>query len=184
MTAVERRGRTGAVARQSWAAKHQRRLRAGGRRLNPSQAFKVFHGGRWMDTVFFSGSFTVDDVRRSLIHHDGYPSDIVVRKARARRFSNPRKYIDDSDLSSEMESGAVISQSVRSLYSRYSLAFNGRRVREFSSFEEAASAAVNIMDQQQYWPNMFFVNDHGNVSLLGFKVVKGHVKTRELQSWV
>lgn len=39
---------------------------------------------RWIDTVFYSDSAKVtrDEVRRSLINHDGYPSDIVVRKSR------------------------------------------------------------------------------------------------------
>lgn len=35
----------------------------------------------WIDKVFASG-YDVDEMTRSLINHDGYPSDIVVRKAR------------------------------------------------------------------------------------------------------
>lgn len=31
--------------------------------------------------------------------------------------------------------------------------------------EEASEAAGLIMEQQQFWPNVFYVSDHGNVSL-------------------
>jgi hypothetical protein len=58
-----------------------------------SQAFDVFQRRRCpvfhsvteekIDTVFYHEhpKMTVDDVRRQLIDHDGYPSDIMVRKA-------------------------------------------------------------------------------------------------------
>jgi hypothetical protein len=57
------------------------------------QAFEVFRTTtdglfretrtRHIDTVFFHEhpKMTVEDVRRSLIDHDGYPADIIVRKA-------------------------------------------------------------------------------------------------------
>lgn len=49
-------------------------------------AFNVYarQGSRKLiDTVFYSGgSFTADDVRRSLIEHDGYAPEIHVTKAR------------------------------------------------------------------------------------------------------
>lgn len=31
------------------------------------------------DTVFFDEDMTAEDVKRSLINHDGYPDDIVVK---------------------------------------------------------------------------------------------------------
>lgn len=32
-----------------------------------------------MDTVFFDSSMDADEVKRSLVSHDGYPDDILVR---------------------------------------------------------------------------------------------------------
>lgn len=45
-------------------------------------AFNVYKGRKKIDTVFYSGNFTTDDVRRSLVGHDGYDDDIRVTKAR------------------------------------------------------------------------------------------------------
>lgn len=52
------------------------------------RAYDVFRPGNdkrltLIDTVFFTG-YTVDDVRQSLINHDGYSHDIVVKLARTR----------------------------------------------------------------------------------------------------
>ena len=53
---------------------------------NPAQqAFDVYLNGRNIDTVFYSGPVDADEVRRSLIDHDGYDSDIEVSKARRSR---------------------------------------------------------------------------------------------------
>lgn len=48
------------------------------------QAFNVWLGRNLIDTVFYSPSANTDceEVRRSLIGHDGYAAEIVVRKAR------------------------------------------------------------------------------------------------------
>ena len=53
------------------------------------QAFDVFRKGacgclREIDTVFYSEApkTTVEEVRKSLIDHDGYPSDIIVKKVK------------------------------------------------------------------------------------------------------
>lgn len=47
-------------------------------------AFNVWVGRRLIDTVFYSSSAKVDcaEVRSSLINHDGYSHEIVVRRAR------------------------------------------------------------------------------------------------------
>lgn len=45
-------------------------------------AFNVYKGRKLIDTVFYTGTETADDVRKSLISHDGYDSDIRVTKAR------------------------------------------------------------------------------------------------------
>ena len=43
------------------------------------KGWDVYRRGRWVDTVFFDADCTEDYVRRSLIDHDGYPSDIQIR---------------------------------------------------------------------------------------------------------
>lgn len=55
-------------------------------------AWKVYSESGWQhdsngrlvtkhrDTVFFDSDIKADDVRRSLVDHDGYPSDIIVKK--------------------------------------------------------------------------------------------------------
>lgn len=53
-------------------------------RRNPSQAFNVYLNGRLIDTVFQSGPFTTEEVKRSLVNHDGYDPRIVVKKQRKR----------------------------------------------------------------------------------------------------
>jgi hypothetical protein len=67
-----------------------RELRGGGsahstRRQTPTgahQKWNVYSGGKLIDAVFYVPSMEADDVRRGLINHDGYPSDIRVRRAR------------------------------------------------------------------------------------------------------
>jgi hypothetical protein len=52
------------------------------------QAFDVYHPTRngklkLIDTVFANG-YDAEEMRTSLINHDGYPSDIVVKKCRRK----------------------------------------------------------------------------------------------------
>ena len=70
-------------------------------RKNPSTGWDVFLDGKKIDTVFYSGNDDADDVRRSLIDHDGYDSRITVRKEHARK--NP----DGMDLSRSSPSTAT-----------------------------------------------------------------------------
>ena len=42
--------------------------------------FVVTRRGAEIDTVFFNAEMTSAEVQRSLIDHDGYPSDITVRR--------------------------------------------------------------------------------------------------------
>ena len=42
------------------------------------RTFNVYLKGKLIDTVWFTG-YTVDEARESLINHDGYSSEIVVR---------------------------------------------------------------------------------------------------------
>jgi hypothetical protein len=77
---------------------------------NPATAYNVYLGTKLIDTVFQSGKSDADEVRRSLINHDGYDRDIRVVKARRKNplsedgvvVSNPKKrkagYIKVSNL--------------------------------------------------------------------------------------
>lgn len=46
------------------------------------QAFDVIHNGKVIDTIFYGSGIKIsaDEVRKSLINHDGYPSDIKIQK--------------------------------------------------------------------------------------------------------
>lgn len=45
-------------------------------------AWNIYLRGKLIDTVFYDTSCDRDYVRHSLINHDGYDENIVVRKAR------------------------------------------------------------------------------------------------------
>jgi hypothetical protein len=45
------------------------------------KAWDVWRNGRLVDTVFFNLDCDLHYVRQSLINHDGYPVDIIVRSA-------------------------------------------------------------------------------------------------------
>ncbi len=47
-----------------------------------SKTFNVYRKGICVETVFFSPECSADYVRKSLIEHDGYANDIVVRERR------------------------------------------------------------------------------------------------------
>ena len=55
-----------------------------------SRIFDVYLNGRNIDTVFYSRRTNVDaeEVRRSLIEHDGYDPGITVRERRGRGMSS------------------------------------------------------------------------------------------------
>ncbi len=51
---------------------------------SPHQAYDVYIGRKWIDTVFYSASLKVpaSEVRESLVNHDGYDPRIKVIKRR------------------------------------------------------------------------------------------------------
>ena len=42
----------------------------------------------------------------------------------------------------------------------------GDHLGEFSTVEEALAAIRDKMTREKYWPNIWFVSDHGNASLI------------------
>lgn len=65
-------------------AKPKRRSRGAAEGPRRMAAFDVYQAGKHVDTVFYSGSVSADEVRRELVEHDGYDGSIEVR-ARQRR---------------------------------------------------------------------------------------------------
>jgi hypothetical protein len=51
------------------------------------QAFNVYQGRKLIDTVFAQG-YDTEEMRRSLINHDGYASDIRVTKRKQQKESH------------------------------------------------------------------------------------------------
>lgn len=45
-----------------------------------SIGWNVYLRGRKIDTVWFDADMTADDVKRSLVNHDGYDAAITVRR--------------------------------------------------------------------------------------------------------
>ena len=43
------------------------------------KAFDIYLQGDWIETVYFVASFTCEEVRISLIQHDGFNANIEVR---------------------------------------------------------------------------------------------------------
>lgn len=58
------------------------------------RAFDVYLGKKNIDTVFYSGNVSgvdCEEVRRSLIGHDGYDPGIVVKERRRKADGKPEK---------------------------------------------------------------------------------------------
>ena len=70
---------------------------------------------------------------------------------------------DGFDLHGELETGVVIGDARGG---KYSLSAESKFIDEFSSMDEALGAANAWMDRHNYWPNLFYVNERGNVDLL------------------
>jgi len=52
---------------------------------------------------------------------------------------------------------------------------------EFSEMDDAVTAILIDMDKHQFYPNVWFVNDHGNIDLLA---VNGDGTYSTVDSWV
>lgn len=66
----------------------------------------------------------------------------------------------------EMETGVVIHDNPRG---GYNLSAEGRYIDNYPNWDDALAAANEWMRKHQYWPNLFFVNDHGNVTHMDYK---------------
>ena len=70
---------------------------------------------------------------------------------------------DDAFSEEEMHEGYVI-QDARG--GGYEVAHEGKLVDTYDDMDEALSAINEDMERQQFWPNIYYVNERGNIDLL------------------
>ena len=92
--------------------------------------------------------------------------------------------MEREELKYEMQEGYVISGE-SCMTTTYRISYAGRH---FASGVESISSAIKLiarnMEKDQYWPGVFYANDHGNVDVLAiFRRGKGY-SYRILESWV
>jgi hypothetical protein len=177
-------------------------------RLNPSEARRVGEGDVVVDLA--GKVFRVYNVSANwvtVIPEEGEISDkmmvpigdfyedfsLAPRKTRRKTRRNPDDPDDPDDpqnwdadtLRWEMSEGAVLSVS-GSLGSMTSASFGGRYLGEYHTEREALAAVATAMKKSGFWPGLFYVNDHGNISLLAYRMSKsGRItSTKEIASWV
>jgi hypothetical protein len=83
-----------------------------------------------------------------------------------RASSEQDEPMDDPFSREEMASGAVIRENRRG---GYDVSFDGKHMGSHPDMADALRAINQRMHQHGYYPNIYFVNDHGNVDLLDSK---------------
>jgi hypothetical protein len=73
----------------------------------------------------------------------------------------------------ELESSAVIQDS----RDGYAVSLEGQYIDSFREWDDALAALEEEMEAVQYWPDIYYVNERGNVSMLD-------AQGNELMSWV
>lgn len=96
------------------------------------------------------------------------------RRNNERKFNQAMTYIcgagpdtevpEEFDLEAEMEEGVVISD--KSYLGGYKAMCSGKLIAEATDMETILARVGSWMDDQGFYPNIFRVNDHGNVSLI------------------
>ena len=91
--------------------------------------------------------------------------------------------MEASDFEFEMAEGYVIGDAGPH-GSLYGVSRGGRYVGEFPEMSDVIKWIAADMNKSRYWPGVFYVNDHGNVSLLSiFRRGRGY-SYRTVESWV
>ena len=73
---------------------------------------------------------------------------------------------EDFDLEAELETGLVISSGSSG---PYRVALDGEHVGRADDFDDALVLGLEAMERAKYWPNVFYVNERGNVDLLSVR---------------
>ena len=84
------------------------------------------------------------------------------------------------ELRDEMAEGYVIGDT-GPLGSLTGVSRAGKFMGDFNSMTEAVRWIYKDMNAKKYWPNVFYVNDHGNVELL--RIYKNG-RYRYIEGWV
>jgi hypothetical protein len=93
---------------------------------------------------------------------------------------------EDFDLEAEVETGLVIGDSRGG---GYRVTLDGKYVDSSGDFDEALTIGLAAMEHAKYYPNVFYVNERGNIDLLAVspKTRKGKIvgaSYETLHSWV
>ena len=57
-------------------------------------------------------------------------------------------------------------------------------IGQYAEYDELLQAIHDDMERQQFWPNLWYVNDHGNVDLLCLVSKNSVFDTEIAASWV
>ena len=66
----------------------------------------------------------------------------------------------------------------------YNATLAGKSLGHFKSRGGAFKAIAQAMERDQFYPNVFYVNDRGNTNLMTVRLDNGKVMTRLVKSWV
>jgi hypothetical protein len=93
---------------------------------------------------------------------------------------------DDEDERPDFEGNYTITD--RPMHG-YSVGLDSTHLGEFDDFDKALLFVAQNMEDGKYWPDVYFINDHGNVDLLAIKpkTIKGRVikvTHKIVKSWV
>jgi len=73
----------------------------------------------------------------------------------------------------EPEDGDYVMYDTGPLGSRTGVSiYQGKHIGVYDSFLEAEGAIVEDMDKERFWPNVWYMDDHGGYSLRGVSVDK------------
>jgi peptidoglycan hydrolase-like protein with peptidoglycan-binding domain len=88
--------------------------------------------------------------------------------------NNPEKYDGEGNLIEppqspgyEPEYDDYVISPAGALGGRYAVSVSGKQLGEFVEYDDAIAAIDADKEKNQYFPDTFFVNDHGNIDLIG-----------------
>jgi 2'-5' RNA ligase superfamily len=86
------------------------------------------------------------------------------------------------EMRQDLEGGDCYAITDKPFHGYHVSAPGGKHLGEFTEMGEAIQAILADMEESRYWPNVYFINDHGNVDLLSLNHEDGSHKI--VQSWV
>jgi len=90
---------------------------------------------------------------------------------------DPNAPHDDDTPTQPDEEDCVIQAGIGTLGSGYGVSCGGKFIGKFPEVDDALTAIKNWQDKNKFFPNIWFINDHGNRSLIDNK---GNI----IKSWV